>query len=139
MKSPDRQSLTIGALSARTGVAIETIRYYERIGLLASPHRTQGRHRLYSQNDVKLLSFIRRCRELGFSLEDVRALLALANTPSACRVAKSISHRHLTSIREKIASLSKLEHALETLVVRCAPDTQSPCPIIGALAGEKRQ
>lgn len=139
MKSEDRLSLTIGTLAARAGVAIETIRYYERIGLLAPPQRSQGRHRLFNQSDVKLLSFIRRGRELGFSLADIRALLSLANRCCACQAAKAISDRHLTSIREKIASLSELERALEMLIDRCAPDTQSSCPIIGALAGDNRQ
>jgi MerR family transcriptional regulator, mercuric resistance operon regulatory protein len=138
MKSQARLSLTIGTLAARTGVGIETIRYYERIGLLARPQRSQGRHRLFSQDDVMLLSFIRRGRELGFSLADVRALLTLSDTHSACQGAKAISERHLTNIREKIASLSELERALETLVDRCTPDTQSTCPIIGALTGENR-
>lgn len=130
--------MTIGTLSARTGVTIETIRYYERIGLLARPQRSQGRHRLFSQSDVKLLSFVRRGRELGFSLADVQALLTLAHTHSACESAKAISDRHLTNVREKIASLSELERALEMLIKRCSPNGASPCPIIGALAGEER-
>lgn len=138
MKSQNRPSMTIGAVSARTGVAIETIRYYERIGLLASPERSQGRHRLFSQSDVNLLNFVRRGRELGFSLADVRALLTLANTHSACKSAKAISDRHLFNVREKIASLSELERALEVLTKRCSPNGASACPIIGALAGEER-
>lgn len=135
----DQTLLTIGGLSERSGVAIETIRYYERIGLLARPQRSQGRHRLFTQNDVRLLSFIRRGRELGFSLIDVRALLALSNEGSACRSAKAISDRHLADIRQRIRSLSKLKKALETLVGRCDPDTQSSCPIIDALAAEEAE
>ena len=138
MKPQDRLSMTIGMVSARTGVGIETIRYYERKGLLARPQRSQGRHRLFSQDDVKVLSFIRRGRELGFSLADVRALLTLANTQSACKSAKAISDRHLTNVREKIASLSELERALEKLIDRCDPESALSCPIIVALAGEER-
>jgi len=130
--------MTIGMVSARTGVGIETIRYYERKGLLSPPQRSHGRHRLFGEDDVKLLSFIRRGRELGFSLADVRALLALANTDSACKFAKAISDRHLTDVRKKIASLSELERALEMLINRCDPETGASCPIIGALAGEER-
>ena len=138
MKSEHELSMTIGKLAARTGVAIETIRYYERIGLLAQPQRTDGRHRLFTENDVKLMCFIRRGRELGFSLTDVRALLTLADTHSACKAAKAISDQHLTNVREKIATLSELERALEKLIGRCAPESAVSCPIIGALTGEER-
>ncbi len=137
MKRQKRLSMTIGMLSARTGVGIETIRYYERKGLMAPPQRSHGRHRLFEEVDVKLLSFIRRGRELGFSLADVRALMKLADTRSACTSAKAISDRHLTDVREKIASLSKLERALEMLINRCDPMTGASCPIIGALSGDE--
>ena len=130
--------MTIGMVAARTGVGIETIRYYERRGLLAPPQRSQGRHRLFSESDVKRLCFIRRGRGLGYSLADVRALLTLANTHSACKSAKAISDRHLIQVREKIASLTDLERALEMLIKRCDSERGASCPIIGALAGEER-
>ena len=129
--------MTIGMVSARTGVGIETIRHYERKGLLSPPQRSHGRHRLFGEDDVKLLSFIRRGRELGFSLADVRSLLQLANSQSACKSAKAISDRHLAAVRKKIAELSELERALETLINQCDPETGASCPIIGALAGEE--
>jgi MerR family mercuric resistance operon transcriptional regulator len=128
--------LLIGALSERTRVNIETIRYYERIGLLPRPQRTPGRHRLYGSNDIKVLNFIRHGRELGFSLNDIRALLTLANATSPCRTAKAITDRHLTDIRAKLVRLTKLDKALTTMANRCRPDTSSSCPILDALADD---
>lgn len=128
-----QQSLSIGALSARTAVNIETIRYYERIGLLPRPQRTRGRHRLYTSHDLRMLNFVRRGRELGFSLTDVRALLALANANSPCRTAKAILDRHLADTRAKLATLTKLEQALKMMTDRCRPDADPSCPIIEAL------
>ena len=138
MRSRDGAGRTflIGPLSERTGVNIETIRYYERIGLLPRPQRTQGRHRLYTNRDLKVLNFVRRGRELGFSLNDVRELLALVNTRSPCRTAKAISNRHLADIRAKLASLTRLERALAMMTDKCRPDTDSSCHILEALAGE---
>src|SRR5262245_28185535 len=100
----------IGALADRTGVNIETIRYYERVGLLTPPPRTQGRHRAYDERHAQRLSFIRRSRELGFSLDDIRTLLQLADCgTSACGAAKDVTLRHLVDVRGKIASLKRLE------------------------------
>jgi len=130
-------SLLIGALSSSTGVNIETIRYYERIGLLPPPQRTRGRHRLYTNQHLKVLNLVRRARDLGFSLNDVRALLAVSNTSSPCRTAKAISDQHLANIRARLASLTKLEQALKTMTNKCRPDAQLPCPIIEALAGQQ--
>lgn len=126
--------LLIGALSDKTGVNIETIRYYERIGLLPPPRRSEGRHRLYTQQDLKVLTFVRRGRELGFSLRDIRALLALGDVGSVCSTAKQITARHLAEIRAKVASLRKLERALRTMTDQCHPETLSSCPIIDALS-----
>ena len=126
--------MLIGALSQRTGASIETIRYYERIGLLAPPPRTQSRHRLYTREHVKVLTFIRRARELNYSIKDIRTLLELRNAEDrACATAQHITLRHLDEVRGKITSLRKLERALKAITARCNPDIQRACPIIDTL------
>ena len=124
----------IGEFSRRTGVNIETIRYYERIGLLPKPPRTAGRHRAYDQNDVRRLKFIRRARELGFSLEEFRTLLGLAERgEEACVETKDLALRHLADVRAKISSLRKLDRALREMTNACQPGEQRSCPILDAL------
>jgi MerR family mercuric resistance operon transcriptional regulator len=129
------QSFPIGKLAERTRVNIETIRYYERVGLLPPPPRTEGRHRAYDEGHVQRLSFIRRSRELGFSLDDVRTLLQLAGTGNtSCCATKELTLRHLVDVRSKIASLKKLERALKNMTDACEPSRQLSCPIIDALS-----
>jgi MerR family mercuric resistance operon transcriptional regulator len=136
MNTKSRASpLLIGRLADRTGVSIETIRYYERIGLLPAPPRTQGRHRAYDGHHVHRLVFIRRSRELGFSLGNIRMLLQLVDHGDrACASAKEITLHHLVDVRGKIASLRKLERALKQLTKACTPGKQLSCPIIDALS-----
>ncbi len=125
----------IGALADRTGVNIETIRYYERVGLLPPPPRTQGRHRAYDERHAQRLMFIRRSRELGFSLDDIRTLFQLADGGnSACGAAKDVTLRHLLDVRGKIASLKRLERALKDMTSACVPGNQLSCPIIETLS-----
>jgi MerR family mercuric resistance operon transcriptional regulator len=125
----------IGTLAERTGVNIETIRYYERVGLLPAPPRTGGRHRAYDEGHVQRLSFIRRSRELGFPLDDIRTLLRLASTGNMdCCATREITLCHLADIRGKIASLKKLERALKSMTDACRPSRQLSCPIIDALS-----
>lgn len=127
--------LLIGAFSLRTGVNIETIRYYERIGILPEPPRTNGRHRVYDQNHVRRLRFVRRSRELGFALGDIRALLALADRgEEACNETKEMTLRHLADVQGKIASLKKLQRALKEMTDACRPGRQRSCPILDALS-----
>lgn len=129
------EPMLIGKLSRRTAVNIETIRYYERAGLLPRPSRTEGRHRVYDEPDVIRLRFIRRSRELGFSLDDIRALLRLVDSGNSdCCSTKEITLRQLTDVRGKIASLKNLERALKIMTDACQPDNQSSCPIIDALS-----
>jgi len=129
-------SLLIGKLADRTGLNIETIRYYEKVGLVPPPPRTQGRHRAYGERHVQRLAFIRRSRELGFSLDDVRKLLGLADRGNvACTETKEVTLRHLADVRGKIASLRKLERALKEMTDACAPGNQRSCPIFEALSG----
>ena len=103
---------TSGELSRRTGVNVETIRYYERIGLMPHPPRTQGGHRAYTHDGLRTLAFIRRSRELGFGLDDVRALLSLRAAAPCCMDVKPIAARHLEVVRRKLRDLVELETIL---------------------------
>jgi len=126
--------LSISELSARTACGIETLRYYERIGLVPPPPRTEGRHRLYGPEHLHRVQFIRRARELDFSLEDVRALLRLTDGGAPpCGEAREISRRHLEAIRQKIEALRQTEAQLTELVSRCAAGSSERCPILAEL------
>ena len=132
-------AITIGALSKRTKVNIETIRYYERIGILPAPPRGAGGHRVYSHDHLSRLSFVRRSRELGFSLDEVRGLLQLVEGGRySCAEVKEIALDHLAEIRGKIADLRRLERALADLSDRCLDGAAPDCPIIGALSDPVR-
>lgn len=130
-------AITIGALARRTGCNIETVRYYERIGLTPPAPRTAGRYRLYGEADVRRLTFVRRARELGFTLTDVRTLLTLAPGQSAgpCAQARALAAAHLADVRSKIADLRAMERVLDDAVDRCAAGNTPNCPVIDALAG----
>ena len=125
--------MLIGKLSAETGVNIETIRYYERVGLLAAPPRTRGGLRMYDQHHVRRLTFIRRSRELGFSLDNIRTLLELSDGKRDC-AAKELALRHLDDVRGRIASLRRLEKALKRMTEACKPGVQDSCPIFDELS-----
>lgn len=127
------RAFTIGELSRRTGTGIDAIRYYERIGLLPPPPRSGGHHRLYGPADVKRLSFIRKARDLGFPLLDIRTLLVLAGTPSnMCGNVRTVALDHVGRIRRKIADLRKIERQLAALAARCEPDKPDRCPLLDA-------
>jgi len=128
-----RRNLTIGVLSQRSGVKVETIRYYEREGLIPEPPRSEGGHRQYSDDHLRRLVFIRRSRELGFRLEEVRTLLGLVNRGYSCGQVKTLTLQHLTSIRRKITDLQKLEKTLAEVSSRCEGGAVPECPIIDAL------
>ena len=131
---PRAQAPTIGALSDRTGVNIETIRYYERVGLLPAPPRSAGRHRLYEDSHRQRLVFIRRARELGFSIDQVRALLGLVGKHGlACDEVKVLADEHIAEVRRKIKDLKRLERVLSDLAARCRPNRVPECPILEAL------
>lgn len=127
--------ISIGDVSQRTGCNIETIRYYERIGLLPPPDR-HGRYRRYGSNDVKRLVFVRRARELGFMLDEVRALLKLSGTAgaSACSEVREISVAHLADVRKRIADLRAKERVLNSAIRQCDAGQQSGCPLIDVLS-----
>jgi len=129
------EPMLIGELSTRTGVNIETIRYYERIGLIPAPPRKNGRQRIYDESHVRRLKFVRRSRELGFALDDIRTLLVLADRgEQACSETKEMTVRRLADVRGKIISLRKLERALRQMTDACRPGRQSSCPILDALS-----
>ena len=126
--------MLIGAFSVRTGCYIETIRYYERIKLLPKPPRTEGGHRFYGREHIKRLVFIRRSRELGFSLDEVRTLLLLVDGKRyTCQEIKTITENHLDEVRKKISDLRRLQTTLGAISSRCTGRKVPNCPIIDAL------
>jgi len=126
--------LTIGQLSKLTSVNIETIRYYEKIGMLPPPPRTEGGRRVYGRLQTRMLAFIRRARELGFSLDEIRALLRLGGPEKAtCGEVKTIATRHLEDIRAKLSDLKKLERLLSKTVARCTGRATPDCPVLEIL------
>ncbi len=131
--------IPIGALSRQTGCNIETIRYYERIGILSKPPRTEGGHRLYGKEHVKRLVFVRRSRELGFSLEEIRALLKLVDGRRyTCEEVKAVTDRHLEDVGKKISDLRRLQKTLKDISSQCRGGFVPHCPIIDALFEDKR-
>jgi MerR family mercuric resistance operon transcriptional regulator len=129
--------IPIGELSRQTGCKIETIRYYERIGLLPVPRR-RGRYRFYDGGDVGRLTFVRRARELGFTLDEVRTLFGLAmGGQNACAEVRKISTAHLSDVRARISDLRAMERALAAAVRQCDAEQQLTCPLIDALSAAK--
>lgn len=130
---PTMQSMTIGQLAASAGVNVETVRYYQRRELLAVPTREAGSIARYPESSLKRLRFIKRAQGLGFSLEDVQALLSL-DDGQACSSARELGERKLAEVRERIQTLRALERVLEELVGRCSTvKGRVSCPLIGAL------
>jgi MerR family transcriptional regulator, mercuric resistance operon regulatory protein len=126
--------LTRGELAVRIGCNIETIRYYEQAGLLPPPPRSQGGHRLYGQDLVKRLNFVRRSRDLGFTLEEIRGLLQLVDGGKyTCGQVEGLALDHVQEIRRKITDLKKLKNVLETMASQCSGGKVPECPIIDAL------
>jgi Cu(I)-responsive transcriptional regulator len=127
--------LTIGRLASATGVNVETIRYYERSGLIAPPARTEGNYRSYRDDDVSRLRFIRRTRDLGFSLDQVRALLSIAGERDRdCGTVDAIAADHLAEVDRKIADLTALRRELADAVASCAGGTVAECRILEAFS-----
>ena len=126
--------IAIGALSKHTGTNIETIRYYERVGLLPTPARSSGGYRLYGTDHVKRLNFVRRARALGFSVAEVRKLLTLADQRRRpCAEVRVVAMAHLQDVKAKIADLRQMERVLRDTVARCEAGSGSHCPMIDAL------
>ncbi|HEY8610938.1 MAG TPA: helix-turn-helix domain-containing protein [Roseomonas sp.] len=132
------KSLNIGALAKATGTKVETIRWYEAVGLLPAPARSAGNYRLYGEAHLGRLSFIRRARDLGFSLEQIRALLDLAeDRDRSCEAVDGIAREHLGEVDRKIADLQALRRELDSLIGQCRHGNVSECRIIEALAPPK--
>jgi len=129
------KQLGIGELSKLTGVKIETIRYYEQQKLLADPPRTEGGHRCYNEDHLKRLTFIRRSRQLGFTMEEIRELLILVEGGMyTCGEVKALTMEHAKSVREKINDLIRMEATLLDISSRCSGDAVPECPILDALS-----
>lgn len=128
------EHLQIGELSRLSGVNIETIRYYERIRMLPPPPRTASGRRVYGSTGLRTLVFIRRSRELGFSLDRIRAMLRLGGPGKAsCREVREIAAHHLDDVRAKLGDLKKLERLLARTVARCSGRTAPDCPVLDIL------
>ena len=129
--------LPIGALSKQTGCNIETIRYYEKAGLLSVPARTPAGYRRYGSTHLRRLTFVRRARALGFSIEDVRKLLKLADERKRpCGEVRVVAGTHLKDVQAKIADLRAMERVLRETVAKCASGRSPDCPLIEALSRE---
>ncbi|SDG54174.1 MerR family transcriptional regulator, mercuric resistance operon regulatory protein [Thalassobaculum litoreum DSM 18839] len=122
------------ALARRTGCNLETIRYYETIGMMPEPPRTEAGYRVYDDRHVERLRFILRARELGFSLDDIRGLLSLVDRGTqTCAEVKERTERHLADVREKIADLKRIERVLADTAAQCSGDELPDCPVLEAL------
>lgn len=127
--------LSIGELAAATGTKVQTIRYYEQIGLLPAPVRTAGNQRRYRSAQRERLAFIRHSRELGFGLDAIRELLDLSDRPhQPCETADRIAQAHLVEVETRITRLNALKAELESMVAQCAGGKVEHCRIIEVLA-----
>ena len=133
-KAAVKTEFSIGALSSDSGVNIETIRYYEKIGVMPKPARSKGGYRLYAADHIKRLTFIRRGRELGFSLDELRDLLRLVDGHKhTCAEVRTLTLEHVCDIRRKIADLKRLERVMTAIAAQCSGKRTPDCPIIDAL------
>jgi DNA-binding transcriptional MerR regulator len=140
-------ALRIGALSARTGLSIDTIRFYERERLLRSPRRSSGGFRLFAEADVAVLHFIKSAQELGFSLDEIRDLLALRqDTDKACPSMQRLLEGKLSAVENKIRTLKVMESELKTSLRKCASTLENlsgsrtpNCPVLEEISGTVRQ
>lgn len=127
--------IAIGKVSEASGVKVTTIRFYEEIGLLAAPPRTEGGRRTYALSDIERLTFIRHSRELGFEIDQIRTLLSLQDRPDqSCADADVIAKARLSEVEEKIASLTALKAELERMVDGCSHGRVETCKVIDILA-----
>jgi Cu(I)-responsive transcriptional regulator len=126
--------MRIGELAALSGMKVVTIRYYEATGLISAPIRSRSGYRIYRPDHLQRLTFLRRCRELGFSIEEVRDLLSLTENPrQSCASVTTIAARHLDDVRSKLDDLQRLQQALDSLVASCRTGRVRDCKILQAL------
>lgn len=129
---------TIGVLSRNTGCNIETIRYYEKAGIIPHPARSDGGHRLYGSGHLKRLAFVMKARVLGFTLAEVKALLRLVDErDQPCDEVRSLAASHLADVRTKLADLRTMEAVLKEMVVSCDKDESNECPLVERMFNEK--
>lgn len=122
-------------LARRTGCHLETIRYYEKIGLMPEPPRTASGYRIYDARHVSRLRFILRGRELGFAIEELRGLLRLVDRGTqTCAEVKALTEQHLDDVRAKIADLRRIEKVLAATAAQCSGDEVPDCPVLESLA-----
>lgn len=130
---------SIGQLAQSSGCAVETIRYYERAGLLSVANRSSGNQRRFDEKGLQRLAFIRHCRQLGFSLEAIRELMTLADNPDQdCDAIDRIARAHLEQIESRLSSLAALKSELHRIVSGCAGGSVANCRIIESLADHGR-
>lgn len=128
--------MMIGQLARATATKVTTIRFYETIGLLLAPPRTESGRRTYGAADVQKLQFIRNGRRLGFSIDEIRSLIGLAQSPGQdCSAASAIAARHLADVEERLAQLTSLRDELASLARSCTNEQIADCQIIQAIAG----
>jgi MerR family mercuric resistance operon transcriptional regulator len=134
---PDHEtesSMKRGELARLTGCNIETIRYYEKIGMLPDPPRTSAGYRVYSRDHVARLHFIMRARELGFAMDDIRGLLGLGDRAApTCAEVKARTDRHLADVRTKITDLKRIEAVLAATAAKCSGAKVPECPVLDAI------
>ena len=126
----------ISVAAEQSGVMIETIRYYEREGIVPKPDRTASGRRAYSNDDISRLRFIKRCRDLGFAIPDAKSLLGLADgSQNSCAVAGAIAQNHLNDVRAKIENLQSMEEALIEMTEQCGVGSKK-CPVLDRLLSD---
>jgi MerR family mercuric resistance operon transcriptional regulator len=129
------KGLQRGELARLTGSNLETIRYYEKIGMIPEPPRTASGYRVYDETHVSRLRFILRARELGFAIGEIRGLLGLVDDGTqTCAEVKERTERHLANVRAKIADLQRIEQVLATTAAQCSGENVPDCPVLEALA-----
>lgn len=134
MSEPSQRHYSRGQLSKQSGVNSETIRYYEKIGLLRSPGRTIGGHRIYKDQHLKQISFIRRSRELGFTLKEIESLQDLVDSGDySCETVRDLTVAHLTEVDQKIADLQKIRSTLHGMIGDCDGGSTPDCSIVDTL------
>lgn len=133
----DGAVFSIGDLAGQTGTKVETIRYYEKAGLMPAVARTAGNHRAYTRAHISRLAFIRHSRALGFPLDSIRALLALSDDPGqSCAEVDAIAREHLAAVQGRIAQLQALQAELERMVRACGRGRVADCRVIEVLADQ---
>ena len=133
------RALTIGRVATAAGCKVQTVRYYEQVGLLPAPPRTAGNQRIYDQTAIDRLRFIRHARDLGFSIDAIRDLLSLSDDPEqSCEAADAIASAQLTQVQQRIARLHALKLELERMVKQCRGGRIADCRVIEVLADHRQ-